>query len=356
MKNVLIINEGFSHNLGDQAIKKAIEAFFIDAKYSTDFLYFLSPKTTSLPAYDYTKKIIQQKKTGLAKLKTSIYFFYWLFINHKTIINKLKTNNYSIVAIGGGQLLNSSGSSYPHGFAIALYWLTYLIKKHTSAKIILIAVGAATNYNRIEKTLYAKAFSKIEDFFVRDVFSKQKLKDQFHINAQLMPDIAFYESKSEQAKTYHKDHLALLSVTNYDEVVAKYNEQGVSKDQYFEQLYKVLQRYFLDGFDVKLFYTTISDSNECINFKQFVQQQYQVTIEICDIQTYNDLTNYLAKAKIVYSGRMHALILGLKFDCKTEAYIVSQKLRSFNEEYIKGVKSPKMLSKDIETILAKYIN
>lgn len=93
--------------------------------------------------------------------------------------------------------------------------------------------------------------------------------------------------------------------------------------------------------------TTITDAKECINFRVFLIEKYNKNIDICKIEDLSSLVSYLDKAKYVYSGRMHALILGLKSKCNVETYLISQKLQSFDEMYVNKTFSIDQVQKEI---------
>jgi hypothetical protein len=88
------------------------------------------------------------------------------------------------------------------------------------------------------------------------------------------------------------------------------------------------------GLPVVLFYTTITDAAESIAFRDYLRQQHQLELPVAKLHTVSDLRELYQSASDVYSGRMHALILAMKYRCKVDAYLISQKLKSFHEEYI----------------------
>jgi len=357
MKKVLIINEGFSNNLGDQAINKSITDFFKSKGYITSFLYLSNPELTKLPNYTYlsnaTFKV--KKRTLLDKVKTYFFFFYWLFKFKRTIINTLKKGNFDTIAIGGGQLIISSGTFALSGFSITLFWFSYLIKRYSKAKLYLVAVGASTSFNVFESYLFSKSLKRIDNIWVRDHFSKNILQEKFKINANLIPDIAFYSDKKERNQRV-KEEVALIGITNYKEVYQRYNKtESYSKFDYFSELHKVVQKYEEKKCQVKLFYTTIPDAQECLFFKDFLAFKFNKKIEICKTENLTDLVKQLDKTKYVYSGRMHALILGLKSKCEITPYIISQKLQSFDEKYAKGSISINEIQKEINQQLINIV-
>ncbi|MFA6275988.1 MAG: polysaccharide pyruvyl transferase family protein [Pedobacter sp.] len=356
MQKVLVINEGYSHNLGDQAILEAATRFYEDKGYAVDFLYLSKPTIQALPTYNYTSSALTRiKKNNLVlKLKASLSFFHWFLTNRKVISNTLSRNNYAIVSIGGGQLINTSGTNFPSAFAIALFWFTHLIKKQANqAKLYFVAIGAATQFNKVERYLYQSALNKADHIWVRDEFSQHILNKIYAKKADLIPDIAFYKSKHTEVPI--KTDVALVGIASYEEVVLKYNK-AVTKDTYFASVFLEIEGIQKMGLTVKLFYTTLLDVTAINEYNEYLVSENKVPHEICAIQNLADLVQELKKAKLVYSGRMHALILGLKYGCEVRPYLLSQKLRSFNEAYIAIHKDVREISKEVELGLAPIFN
>ncbi|TWF39697.1 polysaccharide pyruvyl transferase WcaK-like protein [Chitinophaga polysaccharea] len=337
MKKALIINEGFSNNLGDQAIRESMTSLLRDSDFSTEFAYFTNPRLARLPEYDYlaaaaTGNVIAPMSFS-SRVRLKLAFYYWIGINYNAIRKKLSEGEYDVIVIGGGQLIESSGKDYPSRFSIALYWWTYLIKKFSQAKIYIIGVGVGTTFNAKEKSLFAKALSRVDLMWVRDQFSKIRLQEQFGHKAIVTPDIAFYSGKNRMEEA-NPNRKALIGITNYKEVFSKYNKLAKSSEAYYEEWYAEINNYLREGLTVELFYTTITDAAETIAFRDYIRSKYNVEIPVAKLASIEDLKQLYKSASDVYSGRMHALILAMKHQCKVKAYLISQKLKSFNEEYI----------------------
>ncbi|MCB0456603.1 MAG: polysaccharide pyruvyl transferase family protein [Flavobacteriaceae bacterium] len=356
MKKVLIINEGYSDNFGDQAIKKAMVSLFQDRRFEADFLYFSKPSVQHLPSYRYANHVTKGASKP-SKLKGLLYVLYWLRINKNIVASKLKENQYDMVVFGGGQLINTSGKIYPSAFATSLFWITKFIKKHSNAAVYLIAVGCANKFGYIEQYLYKKAIKKIDSIWVRDNFSNLALQEKFYRKAEVMPDIAFYKTKSHCLSEDKKENIALLGITSFQEVFLKYNKENpVTREGYYDQLFLKVQEYQKKGYHLLLFYTTLTDAAECKIFQQYVAEKHHLKINNAEIENIQDLENYLLKANVVFSARMHALILGMKYRCHVEPYLISEKLKSFNADYIQSDKTISELSDDIENTLKLLLN
>ena len=100
MCRILLVNEGFSDNLGDQAIRESAEYILGDLGCVVEFSDYT--RTVSAPI-----KISREKKNG----KLPVVFksilpikVRWCLKNIFRIVRQVK-GNYDIVVIGGGQLL-----------------------------------------------------------------------------------------------------------------------------------------------------------------------------------------------------------------------------------------------------------
>lgn len=337
MKKALIINEGFSNNLGDQAIRESMTQLLQDSGFSADFAYFTNPGMQQLPAYGYLEAGIGAMAPAslsfARRVKLKLSGIYWIAQHYRHISNILKRQDYELVVIGGGQLIESSGKDYPSRFAIAIYWWTRLAKKFTKAKICLIGVGVGTTFNAKETSLFSQALALADLIWVRDTFSQTAIRFKFGHAAVLTPDVAFYHG-SNRVETTNGNRRALIGITSYNEVFAKYNEPGKTRLDYYNEWYGVVRKYLQLGLPVVLFYTTITDAAESIAFRDYLRQQHQLELPVAKLHTVSDLQELYESASDVYSGRMHALILAMKYQCNVNAYLISQKLKSFHEEYI----------------------
>jgi polysaccharide pyruvyl transferase WcaK-like protein len=351
MKKILVINEGFSNNFGDQAINQSIISFFKHKGFETSFLYLSNPSIKELPEYKYlSNNNVSRDKSLKDKIFTYILFFLWFFKFNKIIKQTLIHNKFDLIVIGGGQLIISSGNFALSSFSTAIFWYTYIIKRFApNVKIHMIGVGVSNKFNLIEKFLYKKSLNRVEKVLVRDKFSQKKIYEHFNIKAKLMPDIAFYNSINLKIYSNIKKEKALIGITNYNEVYKRYNKKtNKTKIEYFEYFYTKIKKYEQLYNKIELFYTTITDAKEALEFQEYIYKTYNKQYSIANINNLNTLTNLFKEAKIVYSGRMHALILAMKEGCEVEAMLISDKLKSFNHDYIIPNKSMEELIKEIK--------
>jgi polysaccharide pyruvyl transferase WcaK-like protein len=358
LKKVLVINEGFSSNLGDQAIKKSVLDVLADIGCKTDFAYYSAPSIYSLPAVDIEKKpTTESKRTSL--LNKGIFkagrrflgYTKWYITNTKEIRKILKTGNYEAIIIGGGQLINSSEKVRFNIFSLALYCWVKAARKYTSADIHLMGVGVVDSFHRLEYRFYSKALERVNGIWVRDAYSRDSVKKNFNKEAGLMPDFAFYDATCYNTE-YKKEDSAIVGIYSYDEFAAKFDKKGLSREAYYKDWYTIIQNYRKEGLNVKLFYTTGSDAQESFLFRDYIQKEHDLTIEVAPTSTLDSLYALYKPAKKVYSARMHALLLGMKYQCRVEAYLISQKLASFDHEYIQNEKNPEIYSREIQSVVS----
>jgi polysaccharide pyruvyl transferase WcaK-like protein len=132
MKRVLVINEYYSDNIGDQAINIGLKNVLDLSGFSVDNQGF-SQSSEDYSSLDY-KNSARLKKF---KEKTSNYIIlksiFWILKNAKRIlISAYKCEGFAI--IGGGQLVLNKSS-----FAVAMFaWVTSL--KLFNKKVFLVSI------------------------------------------------------------------------------------------------------------------------------------------------------------------------------------------------------------------------
>ncbi len=345
LKNsILIINEGNSDNLGDKAIKKSASEFY--TAHNTE-LYFA----------DYTKKseinITENKNKNKNKklsyfLKLFIpYKLRWLLLNYSRI-KKTVARKYDLVSIGGGQLILSNET-----FAIALFTWVWFLHFTGSKNIILLSIGVGDKFSFLDKILFKLALSKVKHVYARDSKSISNLKSIFKINGIQTFDIAFFHAKKNNTSI---GNYILLGITDYN-VYIKYNPI-ITHHEYYDSWIEIINKLQKNNC-IKLFYTTQSDLDECIKFKEYCISQYNLTFDIIKTRNLEELNIALSNATTVISGRMHALILAYNLNRNIIAYPISNKLITFNEEIISEKLDNNFIQNRLEsmrhTIFNQYI-
>jgi polysaccharide pyruvyl transferase WcaK-like protein len=350
MKKVLFVNEGYSDNIGDQAINESLISFFKKQNYIVCSKHLSSPYLVEKPNYEYSKSSVDKfsgnwllklrlrfKSNLLIKfgllIKNYAAFFNWYLANVKFIKSFLRNEKFDYIIIGGGQLINSSYRRSPNKFSIQNYTWTKFIPK--TSKLIYLGIGVAVNFNKVESVLYKKALNKAEKIWVRDEFSSKVLDEKFEIVSEIIPDMAFYLSeKFEKVKS----NKALIGVYSFHEYSVKFGKNNISRSDYYKLWINKVNEYVEKGYEVGLFYTTQTDATETFLFQEHVLQNLEKNLPVCKTNDLKSLNKVLSTTDIIYSGRMHALILGFKHKCIVEAFSVSEKIDSFVKEYVSNGK------------------
>ncbi|MGJ3355104.1 polysaccharide pyruvyl transferase family protein [Providencia sp. Je.9.19] len=344
--NILIINEGNSDNLGDKAIKKSVSEFY--TAHNTE-LYFS----------DYTKKneinITENKNKNKNKNKNLFHFLKfvipyklrWLLLNYSRI-KKTVAQKYDLVSIGGGQLILSNET-----FAIALFTWVWSLHFTGSKNIILLSIGVGDKFSFLDRILFKLALNKVKHVYARDLKSIRNLKSIFKVNGMRTFDIAFFHAKNNNTTVGNS---IFLGVTDY-KVYIKYNPI-ITRNEYYDSWVEIINRLQKNN-TIKLFYTTQSDLDECVKFKEYCRAQYNLNFDIVKTRNLDELNIALSNATTVISGRMHALILAYNLNRNIIAYPISNKLITFNEEIISKKLDNNLIQNKLEsmrhTIFSQYI-
>lgn len=330
MKKVLLINEGGLGNLGDEAIRLSLEKLLKDANCDVSWTPFSGLKKTNIATATRPKPAAAGllKKLVRKVLPTELR---WLLRTWTGFLKHLRANEYDLVLIGGGQLIQSNGS-----FGLGMFIWVYLFKKFHKKKVILIGVGADGKYTGFDKYLYSKALRSADAIYVRDRDSLSILKNTFGVSSKLIPDIAFYISEIYKYPP-RKEKRVLFCPVHYKVYKKKRNnsEAGLDENGYLQFWEDQIVKYLNDNHQVKLFCTSKkSDLPAAEKLKQSLYCKHGINVEILDICTLEELTREIASSEIVVAARMHALIISYCYGCQVIPFKTSEKIKSFEQEYV----------------------
>lgn len=344
MGKILLINQGKSDNLGDKAIKETAIKLLTELGHEVEFAGYAQCKEQNI------NEILTNNSSNFSiKLKNRMpSIIKWLLKYHWEILKEFKEKKekkYECIVIGGGQLLKKN-SVFP--FCL-LTWI-YLLRKNKQKNIFLVGVGIDQNENYFEKNIYKILFKKIKGIYVRDEDSREYLKKNYNINSQYIPDLVF--SHSRYIKNQENQNKNYLTIMIFDFVTLTHHfGKKITREEYYNQWVELIRKNIQDNLEIVLTYTTIEDKIETDLFKKYLDETLEVKTKIKEVNTLEDLERVLQKSKIVISGRMHGLILAYNYECKLIPYIVSQKLESFNNNYLLKDKTKNEMEKDILTSL-----
>lgn len=342
MKKVMLVNQGMSNNLGDKLINYAISSYLkardfevLNAGYTcfsemqiedTNFLEYRAEKKLDLPV---------SMKWNLKKRQET-----------KNYINKFK-EQYDYLIIGGGQLLKTC-CYFPYALN---EWINF--GKRSAKKIFLIGIGVDQSFSIVEKKIYDKCLRQCDVIVVRDMFSQQCLSNIFGVSSKLLPDLAFLCNESLRFKTLY-ERFPLIMPFDFDTYRYHFNNSLSLID------YRLKWKYCIDkelSFYNKIVfaYTTPEDKKECFLLKKFLGESYKNNIIINNTDSVNNLIDSISNATIVYTSRMHAMIIALMLKKDIRCITISKKTAQFADEYLCKKISSEKLYKILKSSLDEII-
>jgi len=354
-KQVLVINECFSDNLGDQAIARSLNNLLeqqgykvIQADYTGNTLNSNMVTTSSDRKVNFKTKLI-----SLIKRLEVIRLLAWCLKSYKRV-KGFVTKEFDFAVIGGGQLILSNSH-----FPIALFLWTLLLKWQKK-DIYLFAVGSGDSFSPLNNYLIKKSLMRVKSVFVRDKASHEKIKSVFKINSSVIPDVA-YSFPLPQGSNKEQT-INIVGIVDYAVFKRYANEVDidiVSENDYMKQWLDKIRKYNLDN--ILLLATTYTDLELSRKFYEFIQSQnLSITVTFDEkLLSLDDYCSYLSRAENVFSGRMHSLILAERFGCTPIAWPISKKIHAYeaeqkNRESIESANV--ILKKTMLNITEPYLN
>ncbi|MBI1184592.1 hypothetical protein GC194_09990 [bacterium] len=342
-RKILLVNEGYSDNLGDQAIMQAAR-HYLSKENEVDFADFTREcKEPILCAPD--KNNGQTRNWQLKKLLP--HKLRWI-AKHLPRLLKALRNNYDYVVIGGGQLILSNGH-----FPMAFFVWTILAKHFFNAKVMVLGVGVANQLKPIDKWLYKKSLSKCSKILVRDLASKKRMEALTHKTIAAAPDWAFLLPEKYPVQPIQNTNV-LVGVTDLN-VYARYREK-ISREMYYKKWVALLAPHLDNPKNIYLIYTTKADATESLQFQAYMQQNHQIQIPLLENESLPHFIENIGGAKTLVAGRMHALILGKIYAREIIAFPVSNKIQEFDSEVNKPENEAPVLSQNLQKTLESLFN
>ncbi|MEZ9421294.1 polysaccharide pyruvyl transferase family protein [Vibrio breoganii] len=317
---ILVVNKGYSDNLGDQAILRSMNNILKDIVNEDELIFeeYTSSVKKKIPIYTdelnlYKSSRVKQFLRALLPLR-----LIWLLKNFHRIRRAVNDQNLRLVIIGGGQLVLSN-TYFP---VAAFMWVG--LSKYYRKKVIFSNVGVGTTFSLLESWLYKYALMQSNGVAVRDEKSGKIINEKYGISPIITGDIVFCDASidiedSDTSTVY-------LGITERN-VYNTYNK-NVSQYEYYSIWYDFLIANEVPLDNIVLFYTTQEDFLESINFKNYLEN-LDIIVEISQSNTLDSLENELKLASLVVSGRMHALILSKNIERNILCFPISKKLIEF---------------------------
>lgn len=352
-KKILLINQGNSDNLGDKAINIV-------------FKNMIEKNTGEVVFAGYSQCVEQNISSMSDRLKSKKNNFrrfippaiIWALKYKASITNEFhrisQVTNYDLIVIGGGQLIKTKNV-----FPYCLYHWTRLLNKKFNCPVLLVGIGVDDKFTFIEKKIYKEAFSRISELYVRDNNSINVLASEFALKSKFIPDVVFNYSSYYPETTIVDRDILLVMIYDYQEMKFNFGTRH-SKNEYYKIWENLIYENNFSGAKIMLGYTTTGDKKETIEFAEHLKNNTDIEYKIVNTDDVLRYTKILSKSQKVISGRMHALIIGMNYDCEVIPYLVSSKLKTFKEEWIDSKKSIDKTREEIEScisdIFEKYLD
>jgi polysaccharide pyruvyl transferase WcaK-like protein len=253
--------------------------------------------------------------------------FIWLVRNYSRIRLCFLKERPDLVIIGGGQLL------LPERFSMASFLWVWLAKIN-KVNIVFSNVGFGGDFNYIEKRLTRYAIENSAGVNFRDEKSCKRALKLFPMlkNYVVSSDIVFIDYRFLNLESIGNGvrEKILLGLTDLN-VYNKYNRK-LSRESYYRKWMSFLESIDVNVWQVSLIYTTEEDYIEACLFNEYLTEVFGRRLLVEDYNKLDEFKVLLAKSKLVISGRMHALILGLNEGCGIRGFPISPKVTDFESE------------------------
>lgn len=316
LKRCAVICEMYSDNLGDKAISDAMHEYLTEEKgYCVD-------------SYDFSFRYPPTKdvKRNFVISKVRRYFYIL------SQLHNLYKNKYDLVVIGGGQLILENKRFF-------LYMLLFsLVAKISSATVKVFSVGAGSKFGWLSKLFYSCSLRIVDSICVRDKASQKVLSDLFGIRSDVVPDIVYIYAGSNAFDGDYNSGYYLVCPLDY-RVYKRYKDEAdvrfLDKGEY--------ERYWIDvvislqkqsNTDVFLAATTVDDYEFCLILKERLELICGDSVRLVNVDSWRGFCGLAKGAISVTSGRMHALIMSHNYGVKLVPFPVSDKIKSYQSEYI----------------------
>lgn len=345
MKNILIINEGHTSNLGDKLLNQVMVELMkknrvINEKYvpietdeSMEKGILVGP----------TPGIVNFKNKVIGRLGLTLFFN---DIKYKRLIKKrIKNKQFDLAIIGGGELISDNAN-----FNSAFYnWVTLLYEKNIP--IIVTGVSGNKPDEKMSKR-YKEALELCDLVSVRDKSTQKLFEEAYGIRVQYIPDYAFlYKKLSGKAENYKKDNSVTAQI-----YCLHYLPQGTFKgteEEYYQMWIKLIQKNMMNAqTEIKLSYTNKEDRDYTRTFYQYcVEQEVFDNISLVETDSIEKYVELVKSTSAIITGRMHAMILAMLYGNELKPYVFKEKIHTFQKEWIESGDSVEEAVRQIESFV-----
>ena len=316
MKNILILNQSHTTNLGDIAIGKCLQKWAENNAWnSITFPFWDEQDVFKNISYSYMSAVVK-----------TIPFFADFIIGKwvkKKLDSLIKIVPIDCAVIGGGELFGSH-----RGFnAVFSCWVNELQSRHIPCCVIGVSGDKQLNWWQTNRN--KNALKKCFLVTVRDSYSKNVFKQLYDVDPELSPDVVFLFG-NHKISNMPKERVVCVPVrVEGKQINGKIVESNI--DYYYQLIETCSPK------KKHVIFTTTEERDQAFAFElcNGINNKYGVHYEF---QNYKDLDTFctlLGKTQEVVSGRMHAMILGLLYGCIPKVVPFKEKLITFSTEYSK---------------------
>lgn len=345
MGKILLINKGWSDNIGDQAIKYALEKMITSQGHHCEFADLTKPESgagvsvrSGSPANSVFKRLREWVPDSVGQIV-------WLLKYWPIFKKQFRNNHYDLVIIGGGQLILDNAS-----FPLAIFLWMHLMKGLHRNKVVLYGVGASAGLTEMDKRLYRSSLKMADAVYLRDHASIKYIRETFGITADYTPDVVFGISRYVPCPPNEKKH-TLIAPACFEvyQHAWRNDPEAMDRDAYETFWENTVMEKLRDSHPVKLFYTAEQDVGQTQQLQQALLRNQGVHVELLRLGNLHAYIHELSSAGKVISGRMHALIIAFAFEKELEVFPVSKKLTTFRDEYLKRGNDLGMIQESVES-------
>lgn len=317
MKRILLINQGHTDNIGDQAIDRVLSRFLEGRGYAVLHAEYEDAVENRVKCKIDSYELVPRLVRRLPKLMD--------FWNKKRILNLLRNiGEIDAAVIGGGELLAGWHKEFNSAF---VSWCTAL----HDAGIPILVVGVSGSYRKSTADRYASALSLCDYISVRDRKTQRIIQDSYDIKVDYAPDVVFSYRKLFPDRYRHGEPSNNLCIP-MKFYPSEFKRLGITTETDYV-------KYLCDQFcELKPFLpvvvssTVVSDTcYPAYIAKKMKEQGTNIRLEVgLSLERFIEL---LCTTGYLVSARMHACILGMLFDCRIRPICCSEKLEVFAKEY-----------------------
>lgn len=344
---VLIVNESYSDNLGDQAIASAMRKFCSDrvglAVDAADFSF----RRGGVGEVKVPCQLVSFLKRYIPRILKRLLFI----LKNVPKAMKQSRQRYDLAIIGGGQLILSNPT-------FSLSMLLHVISlKFYGTRVKLVSVGVGSRFSIFDRLVFRFCMRLVDEIYVRDIVSKQNALRELNIDCDRAPDIAYYLDLIPSPQARNVINSLLVCPTHYsvveryrDEVGAKvFSEEKYNAD-WVNRLQELAKK--TKG-TIVLSATTKADLGFATDLYNQLCDGGVKNLQLVECNNHEEFITLAMSCNAILSGRMHALILAQLLGLQLYPDVISQKLSAFTEEYL--VKDPADIKAELTSLRERIV-